>query len=417
MDCTLVTGRCVYRVRQAPGPAMAQTTVTITRDDRSEWTYLMASWRPLSAGCGSGLAYLWSARDVVALPDDSDAEPAVLTTDEDILLVFRTAAGWLLVCETSVRLITGHNQVSRVELGDSIEQARWAGGRLRIHDARGTETAITMAGGRLAVSPRPRTRSRTIMTDQAGNSLDLDQVAAALARLRGSWERRGVTAGPLTWRDARTPWPRPLRTDRSMVSEPESVGLTLTAGGREGRLIIWRGGWADIDLLAEGTVTTRNPALLDLADCVAAAVSLASQVAAAAAPDQEGSELDGVSVLWVTDWWDGPVEGMASYQGSDCWFEAIFDEEADEWTSPRRCRLYELNPAERERLWARHRRWEQHAGGNSCYHPDAPPPDLKPGWRDFYDHDDPPARVGRQLGEFTAPPLALPEGRQSEDDF
>jgi hypothetical protein len=147
-----------------------------------------------------------------------------------------------------------------------------------------------------------------------------------------------------------------------MVSEPESVGLTLTAGG-EGRLIIWRGGWADIHLLADGTVTTRNPALLDLADCVAAAVSLARQVADAAAPDQEGPELDGVSVLWVTDWWDGPVEGMASYQGRECWFRASFDEDADEWTSPRRCRLHELDPAERERLWASHRRWEHHAGG------------------------------------------------------
>ena len=213
------------------------------------------------------------------------------------------------------------------------------------------------------------------MTSQTGTPLDLDQIAAALARLRGGWESQGLTAGPLTWRDARTPWPQPFRTDRSLVSEPESVGLTLAAGGRDGRMIIWRGGWADIQLLADSTVTTRNPALLDLADCVAAAVSLASQVATGAAPDQEGPELDGVSLLWVTDWWDGPVEGMAC-------------------------------------LRAMHRRWEQHAGGNSCYHPDAPAPDLKPGWRDFYDHDDPPAQPARHIGEFTAPPLAINEGRQ-----
>ena len=154
----MVTGRCVYRVRQAPGPAKAQTTVTITRDDQFEWTYQLASWRPLSAGWGSGLAYLWSARDVVVLPEDPDAAPAVLTADEDILLVFRTAAGWVLVCETSVRLITGHDQVSRVELGDSIERAQWAGNSLQIQDASGTETAFTVAGTRLDVSPRPRRR-------------------------------------------------------------------------------------------------------------------------------------------------------------------------------------------------------------------------------------------------------------------
>jgi hypothetical protein len=113
-------------------------------------------------------------------------------------------------------------------------------------------------------------------------------------------------------------------------------------------------------------------------------------------------------VLWVTNWWDGPVEGMASYQGRDCWFRAIFDEEAGEWTSPRRCRLYELHDDKRQRLWARHRRREEHAGGNSCYHDEAPPPGLKPGWQAFYRDDDQPARPGRQLGEFTAPPLQPP---------
>ena len=35
---------------------------------------------------------------------------------------------------------------------------------------------------------------------------------------------------------------------------------------------------------------------------------------------------------------------QATYQGRDCWFRAIFDTEADEWTSPRRCRLFELTP-------------------------------------------------------------------------
>jgi hypothetical protein len=73
--------------------------------------------------------------------------------------------------------------------------------------------------------------------------------------------------------------------------------------------------------------------------------------------------------MWVTDWWDGPVEGMATYQGRDCWFRATFDTGAGKWTSPRRCRLYELTPDERERLRARHRLWEQHADGGSCYHP------------------------------------------------
>jgi hypothetical protein len=124
------------------------------------------------------------------------------------------------------------------------------------------------------------------------------------------------------------------------------------ADGREGRLIIWRGGWADVELLAGGTVTSRNPALRDVADCAAVARSLASQLTATSSSQpQQPPDLSPVAVLWVTDWWGGPVEGMASYQGQDCWFRAIFDEEADEGTSPRRCRLYELTDGERRRLW------------------------------------------------------------------
>ena len=102
---------------------------------------------------------------------------------------------------------------------------------------------------------------------------------------------------------------------------------------------------------------------------------------------------------------------MASYKGSDCWFRAIFDDVADEWTAPRRCRLYQLAPDERQRLWAEHREWEQHVGGNSCYHPGAPGPVLKAGWQAYSqpaDHQ--PAETGAQIGEFTAPPMLLPEG-------
>ena len=100
--------------------------------------------------------------------------------------------------------------------------------------------------------------------------LDLDQVAALLAALRPAWTGQGLIVRPFTWRDARAPWPGPLHTDRSKVTDPESVGLRLTAAdGREARLVIWRGGWADVDLLAGGTVITRNPDLEIMRHCVA----------------------------------------------------------------------------------------------------------------------------------------------------
>jgi hypothetical protein len=115
--------------------------------------------------------------------------------------------------------------------------------------------------------------------------LDLDQVAALLAGLRPGWTSQGLTVRPLTWRDARASWPQPLHTDRSKVAEPESVGLRLTAAdGREARLVIWRGGWADADLLAGGTVTTANPDLDGPGGCAALASSLARQLTAPPPP-------------------------------------------------------------------------------------------------------------------------------------
>lgn len=244
--------------------------------------------------------------------------------------------------------------------------------------------------------------------------LDLDQVAALLAGLRPAWTRQGLTVRPLTWRDARAPWPRTLHTDRYKVTDPESVGLRLTAtDGREARLVIWRGGWADIDVLAGGTVTTRNPGLDSPAGCAALAAALASELTAP--PAQQGPDLRPVTIEWVTDWQDGPVEGMASYQGRDCWFRAISGTAADERTSPRRCRLYELAPGERDRLRAEHQWREQHAGGGPCFHPGAPGPALKPDAEDFLYAARPPARAGRLIGEFTAPPLHPPGGTPLPD--
>ena len=36
-------------------------------------------------------------------------------------------------------------------------------------------------------------------------------------------------------------------------------------------------------------------------------------------------------VIKIFDWWDGPVEGLAEFEGKKCIFQRIFDVEADEW--------------------------------------------------------------------------------------
>src|SRR5580700_8780255 len=100
MERVFVAGCSIFTIREAAGLSAGTRTVTITRDDRLEWTYQLASWRPLAVGSGSGPACLWSARELVVLPSGSGEDPVVLSTDEDLLLVFGTEAGWVLVCET-----------------------------------------------------------------------------------------------------------------------------------------------------------------------------------------------------------------------------------------------------------------------------------------------------------------------------
>jgi hypothetical protein len=53
------------------------------------------------------------------------------------------------VCETSIRLVIGQEERSRVELGDVVERAQWSKGRLNVEDARGITTAISVTGDRL----------------------------------------------------------------------------------------------------------------------------------------------------------------------------------------------------------------------------------------------------------------------------
>ncbi|MFJ4695375.1 hypothetical protein [Streptomyces sp. NPDC088766] len=80
--------------------------------------------------------------------------------------------------------------------------------------------------------------------------VDLDEAAAAIADRRPAWQAAGLTAKPVTWRDQTAPWPRQPKTERSQVNDPDSVGIHLH-GPNEAELLVvlYRGGWADIDYM------------------------------------------------------------------------------------------------------------------------------------------------------------------------
>ncbi|MFB7361310.1 hypothetical protein [Streptomyces hydrogenans] len=83
-----------------------------------------------------------------------------------------------------------------------------------------------------------------------GRVIDLDEAAAVLARRRTGWQAAGLEVGPLTWRDAEASWPQPLETDRTRVLDPESVGVVVSgAGDTVLSVVLFRGGWADVDFI------------------------------------------------------------------------------------------------------------------------------------------------------------------------
>ncbi len=80
--------------------------------------------------------------------------------------------------------------------------------------------------------------------------IDLDQAAAKIVERRHNWETAGLTVGAVTWRDETSAWPQPLETDRSLVIEPDSIGVRITnTEGIEVHITLYRGGWADLDTL------------------------------------------------------------------------------------------------------------------------------------------------------------------------
>ncbi|MFE9122793.1 hypothetical protein [Streptomyces sp. NPDC007172] len=78
--------------------------------------------------------------------------------------------------------------------------------------------------------------------------IDLDQANAAISERAVRWLAAGLEVGQTTWRDGAAPWPQRLETDRTLVRDPDSVGV-LISGPADTVLsvVLFRGGWADVD--------------------------------------------------------------------------------------------------------------------------------------------------------------------------
>lgn len=78
--------------------------------------------------------------------------------------------------------------------------------------------------------------------------IDLDQAAAEIAKGVPRWLAAGLKVGRVTWRDATARWPQQVETDRALVREPDSVGVLISGpADAELSVVLFRGGWADVD--------------------------------------------------------------------------------------------------------------------------------------------------------------------------
>ncbi|MFJ3883200.1 hypothetical protein ACIPW5_37865 [Streptomyces sp. NPDC090077] len=91
--------------------------------------------------------------------------------------------------------------------------------------------------------------------------IDLDQAAAMITARIPAWTASGLIPRPITWRDEASPWPPRLETDRALVADPDSIGVRVLGadGWTELHLVLFRGGWADLDALTDDEVTTECP--------------------------------------------------------------------------------------------------------------------------------------------------------------
>lgn len=142
---TLIAGVTVVEARTSVR-TLGRVGVALTVDGQPHSSFEMPAWRPLSYGCAPGVAYLWSARQVVSIRIDRSNGPKIFEVDEDLLFVFNLGSRWLLVCETSLRLLTDGIELDRIELGEVVESARWESDSLVVRDSRGFVTRARADG-------------------------------------------------------------------------------------------------------------------------------------------------------------------------------------------------------------------------------------------------------------------------------
>jgi hypothetical protein len=126
--------------------------VRVWVDGESRWSSQEPGWRPVGEGVTNGTVFFWSARRLVVVGLDQASKPEALDCDEDIVTAFKVERGWLLVCETSLRLMVDGVETSRLELPDVVNSALWRDGLLGVRCGDGSVISVAATGDGLVVT-------------------------------------------------------------------------------------------------------------------------------------------------------------------------------------------------------------------------------------------------------------------------
>lgn len=149
---TIVVGHRVVEVEMEIDDRPRSLGLSVRVDGTKRWSSEEPGWRDISCGV-DGDVFVWSARRLVVVPLETGAEVHAVDCDEDIFTVFQVERGWLLVCETSLRLVGDGAELSRVEMPDVVNEARWDGDQLLIGCDDGTRVRAAVVAGQLETLP------------------------------------------------------------------------------------------------------------------------------------------------------------------------------------------------------------------------------------------------------------------------
>ena len=148
-DTVCVVGDHVVVVSVDDRDAPASFDVTVHIDGRHLRSFEEPGWRTLRWGVADRAFYWWSARRVVSIPISAPADLELLETDEDLIFAFRRPNLWLLVCETSLRVVVAGVEVQRIEFPDVLVAASIDGHQVILQEASGSASRIELTSNGL----------------------------------------------------------------------------------------------------------------------------------------------------------------------------------------------------------------------------------------------------------------------------